>query len=391
MGLILARSPFNISRENFDPNVNMVVEIGLFKDGIFDISQTYNITYKNSLFVGISNLIRSELSDSYAYDGASGAYQGGEVKNVVVKTTIQARTGGSTVPDIVNYYLAVDGYLYNSEAMNYDHTSYLESNCCYAGSSDVIYKLDDSNIRIPLLNPSLDVSVSQVTEDAVISTFLKGELVQQISHTFDSELSSSFTPIIKDLSYSSFMDRVDEDGGVYEESKCLLKFFRETNLNNIDKIVISYNGKAKVIKVETISECKYPPYRVTFKNRFGASEDLWFFKKSKESISVSSDEFKANQIAARSSGNLARTTQEYNKNGTRSFVLNSGFVNEAVNESFKELMLSERVELYDYNSNRTTAVKIKDSELKLKTSVNDKLINYTIEVEESNNLIDNIV
>lgn len=391
MGLILARSPFNVSRENFDPNVNMIVEVGLFKEGVFSVSKTYNINYRNSYFVEISNLIRSELADSYSYSGSLGRYTGGAGNNVIVKTTIQARTGGSTIPDVIEYYLAVDGYLYSTDSMNQDYTSYLEDNCYYAGSSDVIYKLDDSNIRIPLINPSLDVTASQVTENVVVTTFLNNIEVQSFTHSFDSEYSSTFTTIMQDSIYDSFLDRVTEDGGIYEENSCFLSFSRQNKLNNVDKIIISSNGKSKVIKVNTIEECKYPPYRVTFKNRFGVNEDLWFFKKSVRSLSVKSEEFRANQIAARSAGNLSRSIQEYNKNGVESLTLNSGFVNEALNESFKQLILSERVELYDYNNNVLSAVKIKDSELKLKTSVNDKLINYTIEVEVSNNIIDDIV
>jgi len=54
-------------------------------------------------------------------------------------------------------------------------------------------------------------------------------------------------------------------------------------------------------------------------------------------------------------------------------------------------MLSEEVQLYDFNNDVLSAVKISDSQLKMKTSVNDKLINYTIEVEFSNNIIDDIV
>jgi hypothetical protein len=391
MGLILARSPFNVSRENFDPNVNMRVEIGLFKEGIFSVKQTYNINYRNSYFVDISSLIRSELSDSYSYSGSLGRYTGGSSGNVIVRTTIEARTGGSTVPDIIDYYLAVDGYLYSTEPMNQDHTSYLEDNCYYAGSSDLIYKLDDSNVRIALINPSLDVTASQVTEDVVVTTFLNDSEVQQTTYSFDSEYSSTFTTVVQDSSYDSFLDRVSEDGGIYEEGICLLRFFRQNKLNNIDKIVISSNGKSKVVRVKTIEESKYPPYRITFKNRFGVNEDLWFFKKSIRSLSVKSEEFRANQITSRSAGNLSRSIQEYNKNGTESLILNSGFVDEALNESFKQLILSERVELYDYNNNKLSAVKIKDSELKLKTSTNDKLINYTIEVEVSNNIIDDIV
>ena len=71
--------------------------------------------------------------------------------------------------------------------------------------------------------------------------------------------------------------------------------------------------------------------------------------------------------------------------------LNSGFVDEALNESFKQLMLSEEFQLLDSSDDSLRAVKISDSQLKMKTSVNDKLINYTIEVEFSNNIIDDIV
>ena len=54
---------------------------------------------------------------------------------------------------------------------------------------------------------------------------------------------------------------------------------------------------------------------------------------------------------------LIRSNQEYNKNGTTSITLNSGFVDEALNESFKQLMLSEEVELYDFNNDDTILCK----------------------------------
>ncbi len=54
-------------------------------------------------------------------------------------------------------------------------------------------------------------------------------------------------------------------------------------------------------------------------------------------------------------------------------------------------MLSEEVTLFDYDNNVLQAVNVVDTELKYKTSVNDKLINYTVELEMSNNIIDNIV
>ena len=53
-------------------------------------------------------------------------------------------------------------------------------------------------------------------------------------------------------------------------------------------------------------------------------------------------------------------------------------------------MLSEEVQLYDFNKDVRSSVIIKDSEFKFKTVTNDKLINYAVELEFSNNIIDNI-
>ena len=163
------------------------------------------------------------------------------------------------------------------------------------------------------------------------------------------------------------------------------------NIDDIDEVLITTDYATKTIKVNTTTECKFSPYILTFKNRLGVNEDLWFFKKSTREMKVNAEEFKGNQLSNRIAGNLTRQIQEYNKNGAESLSINSGFVSEALNESFKQLMLSEEVKLYDFDKGTTKAVKIANSSLKIKTSVNDKLINYTIEVEVSNNIIDSII
>ena len=156
-------------------------------------------------------------------------------------------------------------------------------------------------------------------------------------------------------------------------------------------MLITTDYATKTIKVNTTTECKFSPYILTFKNRLGVNEDLWFFKKSTREMKVNSTDFKSNQLSNRIAGNLTRQIQEYNKNGVDSLSLNSGFVSEELNESFKQLMLSEEVQLLDSDNDVLKAVKISDSSLKIKTSVNDKLINYTIEVEFSNNIIDDVI
>ena len=68
--------------------------------------------------------------------------------------------------------------------------------------------------------------------------------------------------------------------------------------------------------------------------------------------------------------------------------MNTGFVGEEYIEFVRELMLSEYVWLYIDGANRP--VKPVTSDVQFKTSLNDKMMNYTIEFEQSNDLIANI-
>ena len=80
----------------------------------------------------------------------------------------------------------------------------------------------------------------------------------------------------------------------------------------------------------------------------------------------------------------------FNVNGKEKIVLNSGFVEEEMNEAFRQLLLSEEVTLYDYKENKTYNVNLGTSELQYKQHINDKLINYTIEFEFAHEVINNV-
>jgi hypothetical protein len=74
--------------------------------------------------------------------------------------------------------------------------------------------------------------------------------------------------------------------------------------------------------------------------------------------------------------------------GKESIVANTGFVCESMNEPFKQLMLSNQV--WATISNNVTPVNIINSDFTYKTSLNDKLVNYTIEFEFAFDSINNI-
>ena len=51
MALILTRSPFHISRGQLDANASLTVEVGRGQDGVVYALDTYNLNFRNNLFI----------------------------------------------------------------------------------------------------------------------------------------------------------------------------------------------------------------------------------------------------------------------------------------------------------------------------------------------------
>ena len=176
----------------------------------------------------------------------------------------------------------------------------------------------------------------------------------------------------------------------------------------IDEIEITYDTtQTESITVKEIEECKYPVHKIVFLNRWGAFQDLFFFKKSVESLESRSENFNRSIFQARQvyyterqgecnenyNYNVYSTTahakKTFNANATESISLNTGFVPESMNLYFEELMVSEYVWLIDEND-VVYPVNLKDSSFTYKTGLNDRLINYTMNFEKSFDLVNNI-
>lgn len=178
----------------------------------------------------------------------------------------------------------------------------------------------------------------------------------------------------------------------------------------VDSVVITYDTTStRTITVDRLTECKYSPFKCVFLNRWGALQDLYFFKKSTESLESSKESFNKSIFAANtvsygfpigsqtctasSTYNTYSTTAHasstFNTNAKETLELNTGFVKESMNESFKELLVSEYIWLVD-SSDNILPVTLKDSAFTTKTGLNDKMINYTMQFEKSFDLINNI-
>lgn len=181
-----------------------------------------------------------------------------------------------------------------------------------------------------------------------------------------------------------------------------------TTSQEIDQILIVYDTSYETsITVEQIEECKYPVHKIVFLNRWGAFQDLYFFKKSTETLDSRSENFNRSIFEARQvyyseregdceenyNYNVYSTTahakKTFNANATESISLNTGFVPESMNPYFEELMVSEHIWLVD-SADVVYPVNLKDSSFTYKTGLNDKLINYTMNFEKAFDLVNNI-
>lgn len=146
----------------------------------------------------------------------------------------------------------------------------------------------------------------------------------------------------------------------------------------------------KTITVNNICEPKFTPYKVVFQNKFGALQDLWFFKKTTESFNVSDELFKRNIINTSSVTYATSDTQNqrYNVNGKTRLSLNTGFIKEDMNQTIEELFLTENAWI-DYQGSILPIIPASKS-MTFKTSLNDRLTDYTIDFEFGFDKINNI-
>ena len=146
----------------------------------------------------------------------------------------------------------------------------------------------------------------------------------------------------------------------------------------------------KTIKVTNICEPKFTPYKITFLNKYGAFQDLYFFKKSMESTNVSDETFKRNTIAnsTASYNTYEGQKQRYNINSNTTLNLNTGFISEDMNQTIEELFFTENV--WIRYEGKTLPVIPKTKALQYKTSLNDKLINYTVDFDFAFDKINNV-
>ena len=161
----------------------------------------------------------------------------------------------------------------------------------------------------------------------------------------------------------------------------------------VTKVSVTDDNKTRTRDVKQVEECKFEPHKVTFVNKNGVLQDMHFFKKSTDKMTTKRDNYNSNIIKSDNTYSINQHTKvDFNITANESVKLSTGFLNESTNESFKQLMLSEKVWVTKafQNSTLVLPINIKTSNITYKTSLNDRLVEYSIEFENSYNSINNI-
>lgn len=243
---------------------------------------------------------------------------------------------------------AFDGYGYYNEGANPSlSTRALISNT-------TIWVPDSEDVRIPVYTSASTDAVSSV------KYYSGGSLVET-----DNIASSGFSNAQIDYSYTT--QTIDE-----------VRVYYDTD-TSYDSFSVRY------------MDCtKYDTYKVTFVNKFGALQDLFFTGKSVESMSVQKDGYKSNvlDIANQTYSSTAHQFRDFDVKGNQSMILNTGNVSEDYNEPIKQLLLSEKV--WMTVGSDVIPVNVQTNSLTMLNSLNDKMVSYTLQVNFAHDTIQNV-
>lgn len=312
-------------------------------------SKTKIVPTQNNIYINISNLVREDLTADVDYFQdtdftVARNLSTNESKWVYVKETTDYLGTGVTSGE--TFFYAVDGYIEPNEEQGIP-------DILMTGNKRYIYR--GTNARIYFKTAGLT-----------------GLTIASPSRTL--------TPI-------SFTGDTDMNYG-YVKSVKIINPIADKYLD----YNFSYASKPnQTVRFNFYDECKYDVFDLVFKNKHGMLESISLSKKTSKTLNVEGTDYLRSIVDFNGNFNINRhTSKQYNVTGTEDWTLNTDFLPEYMNAPIKQAMLSEEMWLIDSDGNIIPVVK-KDQSIQFKTSLNDKLIQYTITVKLSHRTTKNII
>jgi len=355
--IIYARSPYTIEI-NETSQVGSKIELFFWNSpNSIPSTPTYTLSKKvasndqRSNIYNISPYIREYINNIVSSNGTDNQWC-----NISIK---RYKETSSTVYSLLDTttYAGVDGYINYIGGNN--QTNPLNNYCLLGDNSkEIQYNLGNIPFVNVLINNAtgdkLDVEYKDIRNNNVITTTIFGTGVSAGKYMYKVPLTTS------SANYN--------DGTI-----TTLKYYVGGTL--------TYSS---VFNVNPICENKYTPVVCSFINRYGGWQFLTFFKAQINQFMVSSTMY--NLLPSAYNYNAYRgQTKAFNFNARQTVTLNTGFVPQNYSDLIQDLMLSEVVLLDN------KPVTLKTTQTDLKTILQDKNINYTIDFEYAYNLLNNVL
>ncbi len=280
---------------------------------------------------------------------------------------------------VTNTFLGIDGYGYFEDGVNPRTTTtpmILQSN------TSEVYYFDGQDIKIPIFAESLPL----VTLTSSQGSNINWEAANDFWETNDSTWGSGQTPI-----------QIADNGNTNQKIQYVIiedtQLLADGDTVTFDTSVSGYTDK--VVTLRKVEECKFSPLNIIFYNKFGALQNIWYFKKSFTDISIKTEQFKNNILDIENGGSTPsyalskHQEKKFMTNGKESLTVNSGYYPEVYNEVVRQKMLAEQAWVDDIT--KVLPINLKSNSLRFKKSVNDKLITYTVQFDYAFDKINNIL
>lgn len=380
------------------------INIYIYDSGNPPVTPQYSVSKNILSGESTINFELSELIKDYIDVQFLGNYNSAKISKMVdvqVTRTFTETCGNGTIvthTETANNrlrYIAFRGYGEMDDRNEYEDSPYFDSNINPTVGKDIlisnriIYHLKDQPIRIPFYNGQDGVHKVQYKKDlTTVKTIILGGSTEKVSvdridikADVDTGASQLYTADMTHIRNNSSDSTSKEQFSIQE-----VNFVTYNN----------HKGFEQQIPVEIIEECKHTPFKVTFINKYGALQDLWFFKKRTEEFSVEREDYNKTILTTSSTGvSFDRKTHSsslLDVSTEETFVLNTGFLTEDHNDVIRQLMVTEFCWVHEINNSSQEPVPVKpiSSSFTIKKEVNDKLLNFTVQFQYANSYIQNV-
>lgn len=142
------------------------------------------------------------------------------------------------------------------------------------------------------------------------------------------------------------------------------------------------------VTIRRICEPVFSIIKVLFINQFGAIQEFYFNKKSINNLGFTQSNYDSMLLSGNTYSATDHQKYVYNKQASETITMNTGYVDEGQFTTIKQLMLSEQV--WAKIGTTVYPMNVKTSSLTKKTKINDKLVDYSIDMEFAYDVVNSV-